>query len=197
MSAEGIETGEGLRDGIVGKVFSSGRDIWTGSRPMLTLLKRVAELAVAYAMASPAWAHPVSLPVPSDLRNEAALVRQEGKPLVVLFSLPACPYCKEVRENYLVPLVRDAAPADRALIREIDITSNAQIRDFEGHLVSQHDFAARYKVRVTPTVLVFDASGMLLADPLVGSGMAGFYGAYLDSALSQSARKLKQGKLPP
>jgi thiol-disulfide isomerase/thioredoxin len=197
MSAESIGKAEELHHGIVVRRFSSGWARWTGSRPKLTMPRGVAKLAVAYAIASPALAHPVTLPAPLDLRNEAALVRREGKPLVVLFSLPGCPYCKEVRENYLVPLVRDVALKDGALIREIDVTSNTQMRDFEGHPLSQHDFSARYKVRVTPTVLMFDAGGTLLADPLVGSGMAGFYGAYLDNALSQSTRKLKQGMPPP
>lgn len=158
-------------------------------------LKNAAAIALfLQAIVTSAMAQPVALPVPSDLRNESRLVQQKGKPLVVLFALPGCPFCKEVRENYLVPLVRDAAPADQAIVREIDITSAAPFKDFQGQVVTQSQFAARYKVRVAPTVIMLDASGSPLTDPLVGSGMAGFYGAYLDNALSSSERRLKDDK---
>lgn len=161
---------------------------------MFGYLKRLAWIGLILCAPAFAGTHApkhISLPTPVDLRHEGQLIQQKGKPLVVLFSLPGCPFCKEVRENYLVPLVRDAAPADQAIVREIDITSNGTLKDFDGKPVSQKDFAARYKVQVTPTVLMLDAAGKPLAEPLVGSGMAGFYGAYLDNALAASRKGLE------
>lgn len=138
-----------------------------------------------YAMAAP-----VVLPAPSDLRKEAKLVQQKHKPLIVLFSLPDCSYCKEVRENYLAPLVRDVPAGDRALIREVSIVSKAPLIGFNGEALTQAQLAAHYKVKVAPTVVMLDNAGMPLAAPLVGAGMAGFYGAYLDNALAESRRAL-------
>ena len=43
-----------------------------------------------------------------DLRSEASQAQQAGKPLVLMFSLPECPYCKVVRRNYLLPMIREA-----------------------------------------------------------------------------------------
>ena len=123
-------------------------------------------------------------------------MHQKRKPLVLLLTIPHCPYCEEVRVNYLIPLIRDGAPADQPIIREVDITSDSPMKGFAGEELTQRTLAERYKVKVTPTVLILDKEGNLLAEPLVGSGMAGFYGAYLDKAFSQAEQALKHG-VPP
>ena len=152
------------------------------------LKKLLFVLLVSPAVA--AHADLVALPMPSDLRQEAKLVQQMNKPLIVLFSLPGCSYCKVVRENYLVPLIRDAAPADRPLIREVDITSDASLKGFAGEALTQKRFAASYRVKIAPTVILMDETGAPLTDRLVGGDTAGFYGAYLDNALSSAQQHL-------
>lgn len=132
----------------------------------------------------------VTLPAPTDLRHDAQRVRQTREPLIVLFSLPGCPYCKQVRESYLAPLLREPPPGHPVLIREVDITSKAPMTGFQGEALTQAQFAARYKVRATPVVLMLDAQGAPLADPLVGGDTAGFYGAYFDNALAKSRKSL-------
>lgn len=162
--------------------------------------ERTAAVAARYAVLLACLLSPVCsaappsvhLPVPSDLRQEALLVQQKGRPLVVLMVIPDCPYCEEVRVNYLMPLVRDSAPAERPIIREIDVTSNTPMRGYAGEALTQRAFAERYKVRMTPTVLMLDKAGNLLAPPLVGSGMAGFYGTYLDRAFAQADQALQR-----
>ena len=62
--------------------------------------------------------------------------------------------------------------------------------DFDGAALTQGAFAARYKARVAPTVIMLDAQGRALADPIVGAGMAGFYGAFLDRALERAKNAL-------
>jgi len=152
----------------------------------------LAAIGVVLCLGAQGWAlaSPSLLPAPSDLREEAKLIRQDNRPLIVLFSLPDCGYCKEVRENYLQPLVRDVPEAERALIREVDISSNAPLNGFNGEALTQAQFASRYKVKMAPTVIMLDETGVPLADPLVGAGMAGFYGAYLDNALAKSKQAL-------
>lgn len=153
------------------------------------MLKRLL-FALLVSPAVAAHADLVALPMPSDLRQEAKLVQQMNKPLIVLFSLPGCSYCKVVRENYLAPLIRDAAPADRPLIREVDITSDAPLKGFDGEALTQKRFAASYRVKIAPTVILMDETGAPLTDRLVGGDTAGFYGAYLDNALSSAQQHL-------
>jgi hypothetical protein len=71
-----------------------------------------------------------ALPVAGDLRRDAAT-----RPAVlVLFTLPGCSYCEGVRTQHLLPLQREQGA--RIAIREVDMASDAPLRDFSGARVS-------------------------------------------------------------
>ncbi|MEO7031565.1 MAG: thioredoxin fold domain-containing protein [Herbaspirillum sp.] len=142
-------------------------------------------------------AAPITLAAPSDLSLDVQQSQQKNQPLVVFFSLPDCSYCEEVRQNYLTPLIRDVPPSDQVLIREVSMVSNAPLKGFKGESLTQAQLAKQYKIKVAPTVLMLGKDGVLLAKPLVGAGMAGFYGAYLDNAFEAAHRTLQQGSSQP
>lgn len=144
-----------------------------------------------------ACAAPTTLVAPSDLSLDVQQSRQKNQPLIVLFSLPDCSYCKEVRENYLAPLVRDVPPNEQAVIREVSIVSHASLKGFNGESLTHSQLATQYKIRIAPTVVMLGKDGVLLAKPLVGAGMAGFYGAYLDNALAAARHTLQQNSGQP
>lgn len=137
------------------------------------------------------------LPVPQNLQREAAQAHSERKAFLLMFSLPGCSYCKVVRRNYLMPLLRDAAPADRPVIREVQITSRESLTGFDGKPTTQSALATRYGVQVAPTVIVVNAEGELLADPIVGGDTNGFYSAYLDRALEAAAKQFSTQRVRP
>lgn len=127
-----------------------------------------------------------------DLRPLLAQVRRQRAPLLVLFSTPGCPYCQEVRSNYLAPRVAEQAtrPVPTVLIREVVITSRAPLIDAEGRHTTQAEFAARFGVRMVPVVALFDARMQLLGEPLVGIGRSGFYEAYLAREIERARQAL-------
>jgi thioredoxin-related protein len=131
-----------------------------------------------------------TLPRIGDLREIAATIRRERIPLLLFFSTPGCPYCLEVRRNYLAPRLRE--DEGRLLIREVDITSRRGLVDLSGALISDSDFAARFKVRMTPVVQLVDADLKRLGRPLVGIDAAGFYEAYLAAAIEEAQRVAKK-----
>ncbi len=133
------------------------------------------------------------LPGVDDLRPLLAEVRKRRVPLLVLFSTPGCPYCREVRRSYLQPRVAEqsALAAPTLLIREIDITSRAALLDAQGRRTTQADFAAGFGFRMVPVVALLDENGRLLADPLVGIDRSGFYEAYLARAIEQAGKRLR------
>ncbi|RSZ61131.1 thioredoxin [Massilia atriviolacea] len=131
-----------------------------------------------------------SLGAPRDLAADAAQAARRGQPLVLLFSLPGCGYCDVVRRNYLAPLTRDGAEARRPVVREVGLAGTASFTGFDRQAASGAQLAARYQVRIAPTVLMLDVHGALLAPPLVGGDVSGMYGAYLDDALAQAQRKI-------
>jgi len=157
------------------------------------LLLAGAALALgARAGAQPAGGEEHLQPV-DDLRALLAQVRQRRAPLLVLFSTPGCPYCLEVRRNYLAPRVAEQAASrtPTLLIREVDITSRAAVVDPQGRPITQAEFASRFGVRVVPVVAMFDERLQLLGDPLVGIDRSGFYDAYLDRAIESAQRRLR------
>lgn len=155
-----------------------------------------AGLAILLAGLAPA-ASQVGEPVKAlqpvtSLQADAALSITNRRPIVILFSLPGCHFCDEVRQNYLLPLMNDAAPADRPLLREIVLTGSRHFSGFSGEKTSEQFVAKHYGVRVAPTVLMLDASGVLLVPPVVGGDTSGLYGGYLSGALSQATRMVQQ-----
>lgn len=148
-------------------------------------------------LAGPGSAAESTLPLLRNAQQEAAPAVRAGQPLLILFSMPGCSYCPDVRDNYLRPMAREAEkaaarPGSVPVVREVDITSTEKLIDFDGTAVESRQFSRRYQVKATPTVLMLDEHGQPLAQPLVGSGMAGFYGAYLDNALDAARQRLKE-----
>ena len=109
-------------------------------------MRRAVLIAVALAPWALACAESL-LPAATDLQQLAAESARLKAPIVLLFSTPGCPYCREVRRNYLVPRSADLAPTSRLLLREIDVTSSGRLVDFEGRATTQARFAAASESR--------------------------------------------------
>lgn len=128
------------------------------------------------------------LPRVQDLRRDGEQVRRERKPLLLFFSTPGCPYCLEVRRNYLAPRVAQADA--EVLIREVDITSARTFVGVDGAQQREVDLATALGVRLVPAVRLVDDRLAPLAPPLVGWNDAGFYEGYLAGAIDEARRKL-------
>lgn len=131
-----------------------------------------------------------ALPAPVDLSIDGKLAAKRGKPVVILFSLPDCPFCDVVRQNYLAPLARDIPERQRPILREVRITGTAKFSGFNRKPVSHRDLATSYGARFAPSVVLVDGKGNLLTQPVIGGDVAGLYGAYLDNALAEASRKM-------
>ncbi|HJW51428.1 MAG TPA: thioredoxin fold domain-containing protein [Burkholderiaceae bacterium] len=132
------------------------------------------------------------LPAAADLQQLAAESARLNAPIVLLFSTPGCPYCREVRRNYLAARSADSDPATRVLLREIDITSSERLVDFEGRATTQARFASGLGVRVVPVVMAFDRRGQPVGEPLVGLDRSGFYEAYLQKLIDGARQRVSR-----
>lgn len=159
--------------------------------------RRLLLAGAGFALGARVLAQPTSgephLPSVDDLRPLLAQVRQRRAPLLVLFSTPGCPYCLEVRRNYLAPRIAEQAAlaAPTLLIREVDITSRAALIDQLGRRTTEAEFASQFGIRVVPVVALFDDRAQLLGDPLVGIDRSGFYESYLARAIDVAQRRLR------
>ena len=151
--------------------------------------------AFSSALLASAWLPAVvlakdsALPVPASLPAVAAAATRLGEPLVLLVSLPGCPFCELVRRSYLLPARRDAG----LQAWQLDVTDRTTpLLGFDGHPTTAALQVNAWKASFTPTVLFLGAQGQALAERLVGVAVPDFYGAYLEDRLA-TARKVLVG----
>lgn len=147
-------------------------------------------LLAACAASGGAAAQHTGLPAANDLAADGRDAARRRVPVVILFSLPDCSYCETVRRNYLLPLSREGAPQGRPVVREAGLASATPLRGFDRQPGNGKALAARYGIRVAPSVAVLDGHGKLLVPVIEGGDVAGMYGAYLDEALAGARRAL-------
>lgn len=144
-----------------------------------------AALVGGLALPGLALAKDTALPVPASLPVAAGFAIQKNEPLVLLISLPGCPFCELVRRNYLLPAQRDGSLQAWQLNISDRVTPLA---GFDGKWTTAAAQVAAWKAGFTPTVLFLGPAGQELAERLVGLASTDFYGAYLEERLAQ-ARK--------
>lgn len=130
---------------------------------------------------------PAALPSPASLRGAAQTAAARGEPLVVMTTLPGCPFCDLVRNHYLLPL-RKEGKVQAVQLDVRDRSSNLQ--GFKGETTTPAEQARLWKARFAPTVLFFGPDGQELAERLVGVAVPDFYGEYLDARLAEARRKI-------
>lgn len=129
-----------------------------------------------------------ALPRPASLPAAAAAAAARGEPLVLLASLPGCPYCERIRRSHLLPLEEDLHGG----VMQIDVGSRASLVDFDGATRTHDAVADRLDARFTPTVMFLGPRGDELAERLVGAGIPDFYGALLDQRLDAARAVLRR-----
>jgi hypothetical protein len=106
-----------------------------------------------------------------------------GRALVMLVSTEGCPWCRLVRQSYLLPLRAEGQP-----VVEIDMRSALRILDFQGAPSTPAQLAQALRVRVAPTVLFLAAGGREAAPRIAGVPLPDFYGAYLQERVDAANR---------
>ena len=134
-----------------------------------------------------------SLKHANDLAADGALAKQRRVPVMLFFNRVGCPYCERALREFLKPMENDAANADRILFRQVETDKPTRLVDFNGDVTTHRKLAARYKVRLTPTIWFVDGDGNVLHDPIVGLTTPDYYGYYLDRAIDESLKKVRGG----
>ena len=148
-------------------------------------LRALALLGLGASGVAPARAAGKTLPLSASLPDELARALKARQPLVVMVSLHPCPWCDEVRGNYLAPMhAREGLAVVQVDMRGTQVTRNLQGQP------STHDALVRaWQVKAAPTVLFLGPGGQEVADRLVG-GSPDFYSAYLDGRLERARQAL-------
>ena len=126
----------------------------------------------------------------TDLRDEARVLREHKLVLLLEFSSEDCSYCRKLEELFLLPMQRNDEYRARVLIRAVSLDPYHDLVDFDGRHLSTAEFASRYDVSVTPTLLFLDADGVEIGERLVGIWSEDFYGGYIDGRIDDAHGKL-------
>ena len=128
----------------------------------------------------------------TDLQAVGQEARARNLPVMIMFSRDGCPYCDVVREEFIKPMLRSGDYVDRIIMLELDADSYAQLRDFDGKLISADELTHRYKAGFAPTVVFLDSQGNEQAERLIGITTRDFYGGYLDDAINESLQRVRE-----
>lgn len=135
----------------------------------------------------------VVIPEITDLRKEATQAREQRLPILVMFSSDYCPYCSVVKNDFLKPMMFSGDYDKKILFRVLELRAGADVIDFDGKKVNVWEFADRYKVRVTPTLVFIDYQGKPMAQKMVGLTTPDFFGGYLDDAITTAYNHTRSG----
>ena len=132
----------------------------------------------------------VSMQQIADFRHEAEITRTQNLVLVLEFSREDCPYCRKLEKLFLLPMQRNAGYDDKILIRSISLDEDKSVIDFEGRSLTTDQFATRYGVSMTPTLLFLNADGVEISERLVGIWSEDFYGYFIDTRIDAARENL-------
>lgn len=128
----------------------------------------------------------VVLPGAVALDKELAQALKAGKPLLVMVSLPGCPFCHVARTHFLGPLLAQGQP-----IVQLDMKDTRPLRDLAGQPTTPDQLIRQWEARIAPTVLFLGRDGKEVAPRLEGAVVPDYYGAYLDERLEQAQKSVQ------
>lgn len=121
------------------------------------------------------------LPAAQDLQRSLEVAAHRHQVLVVLFSLPQCPWCELARRLSYADLVRQGQP-----VVQVEMAHDAKLRDLDGHPVDGRELASRLRVKLAPTALFLGPAGRELAERMVGVGAEDFYDSLVQQRLADA-----------
>jgi thioredoxin-related protein len=130
------------------------------------------------------------LPCPADMQQLAASANARGEPMVLMVSLPGCPWCELLRRNYLGPMQSEGVAAYEFMINE----RSRSLTDFKAQRITPAAMSSALKIAITPTLLFFNTQGNEIAPRIEGVASADFIGAILDERLRAARERLKAAR---
>ena len=129
------------------------------------------------------------LPRAENLQTDAQQAVIDKKPIVLFFTLPNCSYCRIVRYDYFLPLLKQRTGNDQPIIREISVTGQNRVTLFDGQRLTETELAERYKVQMTPTVLFVNHEGDIVGNSILGGDQPNYITLF-DKTLAEASTKM-------
>ena len=153
-------------------------------------------LTVFAGLISFAEAESDQIPKALDLQKDGLRAQEKGVPVLLEFTMHGCPFCIEIEEEVLKPMLGSGLYDNKVLVRNVKIDDDLEIIDFNGEKISYEDLAYRYNVTVVPTLILVQGNGKAMGLEMVGVTTIDFYGAYLDQAIESALKKVSTAAEP-
>ncbi len=132
---------------------------------------------------------PVFVETLLELPDDAAQAAKSGKRLLLYFGQVGCPYCKELMQTSFTQKAIVDKTAKHFLPIAFNLFGDREVTWFDGKVRSEKEFAKFLKVQFTPTLLLLDEKGNIIAR------INGYYPPHRFSAALDYSVKRLEGKL--
>jgi len=147
--------------------------------------------SLSSSLFSSATAESAGIPKAIDLQKDGIIAQEKGIPILLEFSMHGCPFCEEVEEEVLQPMLISGDYDNKVIVRNIKIDEeDTTIIDFNGEKITYEELAERYYVYVAPTLVLVQGDGKEMGLEMVGVTTIDYYGAYLDQAIDKAMKKI-------
>ena len=126
----------------------------------------------------------------NDFEKLSQQMKQEKRGLVLMLHAEHCPYCQQMDEEILSPMVLSGEYDKRVYIRKLQIDEARDVKDFLGNTVEPSDISDVYNAQLTPTLVFLDHEGKEMAEQMIGINTVELFGAYLDIEIDNMMVKL-------
>jgi thioredoxin-related protein len=124
------------------------------------------------------------IPEEKKLFQAKQQAKKDNKNILLLTHLEDCSWCYFVINEVIAPMTELREYTDKLIIAQIEIHAGLSMVDFDGVQIENNDFADKYDIDFYPTLLLFDAEGMLL-EKIVGVASEDTYWTDLDKKLEK------------
>jgi thioredoxin-related protein len=131
------------------------------------------------------------LAIATNLALDGQNSHQSNRPILLLVSRRGCPYCTQVKQEILEPMIISGNYTNKVIFREIVLDSNTSLLDFSKSQIKISNLKAKYQIALTPTLLFLGPNGDELAERIVGINTIELFSYYVDQAIDKAAVKLQ------
>ncbi|CAC9598388.1 hypothetical protein BHECKSOX_734 [Bathymodiolus heckerae thiotrophic gill symbiont] len=146
-------------------------------------------LLVSVFLSNFALAQELTLPPAKNLFIDSQKVWENQTPILIMFSIPDCGYCKKVKEDVIGPMADMDEYQKKIIIRHVNANSFNELNNFYNEEVSHNGFSLNNVISFFPTVLLVDQYGVAL-EKMVGVTNEDYYWTDLDELIDSATNKL-------
>jgi thioredoxin-related protein len=125
------------------------------------------------------------IPMVQNLVTETRRAEDNGMVYLLYVSRPACPYCRQLEQNVLIPMRVSKSYVNSVDLREMSFEGE-DVVDFDNQSHPSIDIITRFNVIGTPTLLFLDSTGAEVTERIVGYDSEDFYWYYLEQSIENT-----------